>query len=240
MAETKKLLTAFFEPSRSVPMFIIGTAALSLALQAAYDFANDPGHFQGGYWLAIGSLFVAIMILLITAVRQHYAVGQVSMTQEKPPREQMGLLLMTDVAGKNARDAIEYCLPTLKHCWIIATRESLETAQALAAQYQNQIANIYYGELSYLVDPDQIQATYDTAVRIFDTETEAAGLQPDEIVADISGGTKPMTAGMTLACLARDRDMQFMKKPRDASGHVRSGTIAEPIRVDTTFLLSRG
>ena len=88
------------------------------------------------------------------------------------------------------------------------------------------------------MDPDQIQATYDTAVRIFDSEAPAAGLQPHEIVADISGGTKPMTAGMTLARLARDRDMQFMKRLRDAAGCVLPGGMAEPVRVDTTFFLS--
>jgi len=57
-------------------------------------------------------------------------------------------------------------------------------------------------------------------------------------VADISGGTKPMAAGMALACLARNRDMQFMKRPRDTSGHETPATTAEPIRIDTTFVLS--
>jgi hypothetical protein len=33
-SETKKLITAFFEPSRSISLFIIGTAALSLYLKA--------------------------------------------------------------------------------------------------------------------------------------------------------------------------------------------------------------
>jgi hypothetical protein len=75
-------------------------------------------------------------------------------------------------------------------------------------------------------------------VRIFDLEAVIAGLQPHEIVADISGGTKAMTAGLTLACLARDRDMQFMKRPRDTSGHEKLKTPAEPVRIDTTFVLS--
>jgi hypothetical protein len=238
MAETQKLLTAFFEPSRSIPLFIVGTAALSLALQAVYDFANEPNEFKGGYWLAIGCLVVAASILSVSAIRQRYTVGQISMKQEKSPRQQMGLILLADAAGENARDAIEYCLPTLKYCWIIAAHDSLESAQALAEQYQDQVSNIYYGELSYLVDPDQLQATYDVVVRIFDLEAVIAGLQPHEIVADISGGTKAMTAGLTLACLARDRDMQFMKRPRDVSGHEKLGADAEPIRIDTTFILS--
>ena len=69
--ETKKLLTAFFDPSRSIALFVIGTAALSLALQAIYDFANEPWEFKGGYWLALGCLFAAGGILLVSAARQH-------------------------------------------------------------------------------------------------------------------------------------------------------------------------
>lgn len=237
-SDTKKLITAFFEPSRSIPLFIIGTAALSLALQAAYDYANEPGKFKGGYWLALGCLFIAGAVLLASAVRQRYSRGHIHMKQSVPPRQQMGLILLADANGENARSAIEYCRPSLKYCWIIASRESLETAKALAEQYRNQIPNIYHGELGYLVDPDQLQATYDAVVRIFDREALIAGLQPHEIVADISGGSKAMTAGVVLACLARDRDMQFLKMVRDDNGRILPNTPPEPVRVDTTFFLS--
>lgn len=237
-SETKKLITAFFEPSRSISLFIIGTAALSLALQAAYDFANEPGEFKGGYWLALGCLFVAGGILLVSAARQHYGQGQISMKQSVPPRQQMGLIVLADASGDAPRSAIEYCLPSLKHCWLLASRDSLAATQALVAQYQDQVPNFYHGELGYLVDPDQIQATYDTVVRIFDVEAPAAGLLPQDIVADISGGSKAMSAGVVLACLARDRDMQFLKTPRDVFGHEKPGAAAEPVRIDTTFILS--
>lgn len=110
-SETKKLITAFFEPSRSIPLFIIGTAALSLALQAAYDFANEPGELKGGYWLALGGLFIAGAILLVSAARQHYSRGHVHMKQSVPPRQQTGLVLLADANSESARSAIEYCLP---------------------------------------------------------------------------------------------------------------------------------
>ena len=236
--ETKKLLTAFFDPTRSVPLFIIGTAALSLALQAVYDFANEPGVFKGGYWLALGCLFIAGGILLVSTARHRYSQGQISLKQSVPPRQQMGLIVMADANGDALRSAIEYCLPSLKHCWLLASRDTVATAQALVAQYQGQVPNFYYGELGYLVDPDQIQATYDTVVRIFDTEAPAAGLQPHDIVADISGGSKAMTAGVALACLARDRDMQFLKAARDGNGRILPNAPLEPMRVDTTFFLS--
>ena len=160
------------------------------------------------------------------------------MKQSVPPRQQMGLIVLADASGAAPRSAIEYCLPSLKHCWLLTSRDTLAAAQMLVAQYQDQVPNFYYGELGYLVDPDQIQATYDTVVRIFDTEAPAAGLQPEDIVADISGGSKAMTAGVALACLARDRDMQSLKALRDTAGRLLPDGLAEPVRVDTTFFLS--
>lgn len=75
-------------------------------------------------------------------------------------------------------------------------------------------------------------------IRILDVEAVQAGLMPDDLIADITGGTKPMTTGMGLACLVRNLDMEYMKAPRDESGQVMIGAIAEPIHIDTTFVPS--
>jgi hypothetical protein len=81
-------------------------------------------------------------------------------------------------------------------------------------------------------------------VKILEVEAVKAGLKPNEIIADITGGVKPMTAGMTLACVARNRNMQYMKVPRDKTGQVIPGVTPEPIRVpiriDTAFVPAAG
>lgn len=70
------------------------------------------------------------------------------------------------------------------------------------------------------------------------SEAAAVGLGPEDVIADYTGGTKTMTAGMILACARPDRKLEFMK-PR----HYRpDGTAAreegsEPREVNIAFTL---
>jgi len=89
---------------------------------------------------------------------------------------------------------------------------------------------------AYVVDPDQVSDTYNAVVRIFEEEAPALGLKPDAIIGDITGGLKPMTAGMALACLAKNRDMQYMKAKRGERGEPDTSVPPEPVKIDTTLL----
>lgn len=234
----KEKILDFLDPSRSVPLFIVGTAALTLALQALYDIANDPATWQGGYWLAIGALAVSAVILVISAIRRP-AIGQVGIKEEHKPGKRAGLILLVGPTEAAVPHAIEYHLPVLQHCWLIATSESLKTAAIIAERYGNRV-RVYHGSPGYLVDPDEMKSTYNMVVNILDQATAEARLSITDLIADMTGGLKPMTAGMALACLARNATMQYMKAPRDASGQVIAGAIPEPIRIDTTFIPTSG
>ncbi len=234
METVRRRWLAFFDPTRSIPLYIIGTAALTLGLQAAYDWANDPTRFQGGYWLAAAAVAVALVILVYTAVRRP-VVGKVAIEEEYKPARRQGLILLIGPTEAAAPHAIEYHLPTLKQCWLIATAESQSVAATLAQRYGDRV-RMSYGSPEYVVHPDEMKSTYDVVVNALKRAGDpAAGLSPGEVIADLTGGLKPMTAGMTLACLAHNADLQYMKAPRDAQGQVIPGAIPEPIRIDTTF-----
>jgi len=235
----KERLLAFFDPSRSISWFIIGTATLSLGLQALYDFANEPQKFQGGYVLAIVAGIVAVALLVVSATRRK-VIGWVGIKEEHKPDKCAGLILLLGPSEAAAPVALDYHLPVLRHCWMIATTASLKTAATLAERYRTRGIQVYWGEPNYVVDPDQLQSTYDLIIRIVEMEAMQAGLQPHEIIADITGGMKPMTAGMALACLARHRNMQYIKAPRDEAGQPLEGAPAEPIRIDTAFVPAGG
>jgi hypothetical protein len=145
------------------------------------------------------------------------------------------LIILASLHDSIASSSIEHHLPVLRHCWILATHQSLSTAAALAERYRNQIPNIYYGDPGYLVDPSKPQSTYDIVVRILAVEAEEAGLKRDEIIADITGGSKLMSAAMVLACVKYNCNMQFITQPLDANGQVIQGAIVVPTLVDTTF-----
>lgn len=235
----KDRLLAFFDPTRSIPFFIIGTATLSLGLQALYDFANNPWQFQGGYVLAIVAGFIAVTLLVIS-VLQRKVTGWVGIKEEYKPDKCAGLILLLGPSEAAAPIALDYHLPRLKHCWMITTTASLKTAALLAERYRARNVTVYWGEPNYVVDPDQLQSTYDLVIRIIEVEAVQAGLKPHEMIADITGGMKPMSAGMALACLARNRNMQYIKSLRDAAGQPMEGVPAEPIRIDTAFVPTRG
>lgn len=233
----RERLRDFFDPDRSIPMFIVGTAALTLFLQALYDFANEPGEWQGGYWLALVSLVVAV-IALVVAARRTSVPGRVGIREELKPGKRKGLIILGGPTKAAAPDAIDYHLPILQHCWIVGTPASAETAATLHRNYVGQAVQIHHGS-PYEVDEDQIESTYDVVMHIVDNEAEAHNLTPDDLIADITGGLKPMTSGMTLACLARGCDLQYMKSLRDEKGQVLEGTRPEPIQIDITFVPER-
>lgn len=56
------------------------------------------------------------------------------------------------------------------------------------------------------VSPADAQDTFDYVNRIF----RLRDYRPEEIVADFTGGTKPMTVGMIMACLPRERELQYV------------------------------
>lgn len=123
---------------------------------------------------------------------------------EKPePREQA------------AAKAIEYHLGddnTLKICWLVASggkEGSILAAQAISSEYESR-CKIRICEVGSAFS---VQDTYDAVQRIYsesiyDGEFREYGLAPDRVIADFTGGSAPMTAGMALAC-GRDRPMQY-------------------------------
>jgi CRISPR/Cas system-associated protein Csm6 len=119
-----------------------------------------------------------------------------------------------DPMSQSAGIAIEYHMSAgqesgLEMCWLIATAGesgSLPIAQKLkeACQARNVKADI-----RTVSDPFSVQESYDLVQRIYDEEVPKASLSEREVIADFTGGVKPMSAGMILACGDR-RPMQYM------------------------------
>ncbi len=103
--------------------------------------------------------------------------------------------------------AILYHLRQLTHCWLIATTGeggSLATAQELVRYFPHVKSTIWQ-----VFDPTHVDETFALVEHIYTTDIPAAGLTAAIVIADITGGSKPMTAGMVLAC-GSQRTMQYM------------------------------
>ena len=110
--------------------------------------------------------------------------------------------------------AIEFHRTALKHCWMIATSGeggSFATAQELAQHFGHYgLANSIW----QVIDAASVAETFALIDWLYTQRVPTSGLSEPEVIADITGGTKPMTAGMVLACGSR-RPMQYLLFQQD-------------------------
>lgn len=123
--------------------------------------------------------------------------------------------------------------PHLQHCWLICTPQSQEAAQQLYDKLMDdepmcQKCQLHYGEhytiddpknsgepLSLCVpeksidDPIYIQNLVDG---IYADAFSRYGLDESAIIADFTGGTKPISAGIVLACATAARRLQYISQ----------------------------
>jgi CRISPR-associated protein (Cas_Cas02710) len=111
----------------------------------------------------------------------------------------------------------------LQHCWVICTEASLPFVEAMVHRLENNgRVQFHYGHYSELKDdsgnslslmvpedrlddPNYIQDLVNAIYR----DAGVKGLQESEVIADYTGGTKSMTAGMVLACVDPSRQLQY-------------------------------
>jgi len=120
----------------------------------------------------------------------------------------------------------------LEHCWLIATADSQEQVGSVAyapilVRYLQEAAGLrrctFYGHeddrLAIPLDDDALVAskTRDVVNGIF-RQAEQLGLTDNDVVADFSGCPRSMALGLILACLDRNRDIQFVGTHYDEAG----------------------
>lgn len=116
-----------------------------------------------------------------------------------PPPQQQGLITLY---SKNATlfKAIEYHHEKLTHLWLVVTPESQELAQKtmeeLALSYTK--LKVYMEPTATAWNPD------DTALAVQRALTHAAdeSVRKADLICDITGGTKTMTIGAMVTCMA--------------------------------------
>lgn len=112
------------------------------------------------------------------------------------PARKRGLICMVTPAPTH-KVAIDYHADSLEHIWFIAT----PAMRAVTQELENYCAS--KGISSHRLDLENeynSSACYALVKDVFNIHAIRLGLDGDDIVADMTGGTKPMTAAMVLAC----------------------------------------
>ena len=156
----------------------------------------------GGMWLP----WVFVLLLLGAAVafvwmfqanegRRRKAGLGLGPVDVPNPSKYRGLIFLFS-REDTFREAIQYHQPVLKNCWLIVTPEYGANAKAAAERFSD--VHFDLREIDNLYDT---VGCYGKVREIYEHEALACGLAPQQIISDITGGTKPMTMGMILACL---------------------------------------
>ncbi len=153
---------------------------------------------------------------------------------ELKPQKQIALALLVSSHKAASEDIINYHLPILHHCWLIATEDSLGVARELQQEYKSKIAHIYVGK-EFLVEPFNLYSTFELMDRILTEDVESLDPRPRQVILDITGGTKVMTAGMVLAGFANQSLMEYTQTTRDEKGNIKEGAIPQPTLIEAYF-----
>ena len=215
-------------------------------------------------------LFLVVAVLFTSIARRLKPKVGLSVPG-KPVRRRKGLIALVSYGRLSdipAAGAIAYHLGEsdggergpLRHCWLIATKppdeeagestngvavriseppqSSARNALDLRERYAGKVDTI---EVITIADADDPEATFVAVEEAYRRARKHHELRRKQIIADFTGGTKSMTAGMVLACAAPDRHLEYMKPRKympDGQADRKAGSEARSVDID--FFLRAG
>jgi hypothetical protein len=213
---SKHVHEPFLRALAQVPWFGPVVSAVLVALLV--NILTEALTAWGGLWLGWGA--VAALALATAAFVYAYSAaesrrrlrGLGPLADLENPARHRGLVFLFS-REETLREAIVYHRPALQHCWLLVTPEM----QGQAGQAINHFPEVAF-TLHPLRDRYDSQGCYQTAREVYRREAPRLGLAPEEVIADITGGTKPMTLGLILACLEGGYPIQHVPTAFDAAG----------------------
>lgn len=127
----------------------------------------------------------------------------------------------------------------LEHCWLILSDHPAMESTYKSLPDQMERWGIEDVTLHPVYLPQTgVEETYRAVRRIYDHEAPACGLRSDQVVTDLTGGLKIMTAGALLGCLLPSGDagpIEYLLSQRDpiTGEHVEGSE--RPMKLDVTF-----
>ena len=173
--------------------------------------------FGGPLW---GWVFITILILLTVGFvysynrrYQHWIrnLGPIAEIAHPEPREGLVFIFSNE---QTLSEALRYHAPTLRHCWLLVTPEYQSKAGAFIHEYTGVTFSVLPVKSLY-----DTQACYNLVRDIYKSNGAGTGIPAHEIISDITGGTKPLSMGMVLACLEGGYAIEHVPTKFDSTGN---------------------
>lgn len=187
--------------------------------------------WTGPGWTVLSLLLAAASTLVFANYYFHYRRKRLLedwkrvFGEREGPKRREGLIVMVTPAP-TAKKALEYHLPVLKHLWLITTPEMRNAANELRSHIERHGGHGHMLDLNQEYDANQCYALVRS---VYEHGAFEAGLASSDVIADMTGGTKPMTAGMVLACIDMNAALEHV--PTKFTGAGQPSIPLDPIEV---------
>jgi hypothetical protein len=201
----------FYTP-RFPLFFLVGMLILAVMGNMLTDLLKD--RFGSAPWRLIFIFLISGVALALLVGAAHVA-GAI---QKKPLAEPYGIKgkpkpekykgLIAFVSGQepdHLRKAVEYHSDKLQSAWLIATKETKAMARELQDEFESDTLSITVKDLD---DPWDLAKAKRVVEQIY--ADELGDLGEEDVIADFTGGTKPMTVGMIFACMTPSRKLEYV------------------------------
>jgi hypothetical protein len=111
--------------------------------------------------------------------------------------------------------AVFHHLGGLEQCWLLYTDRSHNNIDILNYFFKRVLNNSINIEFIKIDNPNDCKHIKEKVDNIY--KNLPKGMQVSDIIADITAGNKPMTAGMIIACLPIDRKIEYVEQSEKAA-----------------------
>lgn len=227
----KSLTQVLFEPrAETIVGFVAGLLLVGLLTNLLYQLLS--GDIPSGRVL-LTILAVCGALFLVAYVAYRRWVGQArrlafTLEEDTPtPPQRRGLVwILTPSGTQHTMVAIRHHYGDgaefnhLRHCWLIQQRNNAKVTQERhLLEEQLQAAGIKVELHTVSVEQLSVRSTYAALVQIVEEKIVGEGLSSGQVVVDITGGTKPMTAGLIFGALSTDTLLEYVETERDNAGN---------------------
>lgn len=224
--------------------FALGLLMVGILGNLVYDLLLAPVTVWGVLWrpLLASALLTGLAYLLYQRDRRRERRVRVEIDESRLAPPHAGLIWLL---GPGPVDHLLFALGHhhagggAAHCWLVMESH----VKAIQDAFQKVSEWVLEGETKTQLHPVYIetldaQQAYQAVHDIFNREAGEVRLEPGQVIADITGGTKQLTAGMVLAALTTGGALEYVESDRDAEGQPISGTL-RVVEVDTEFYLTQ-
>lgn len=210
MSRWTRYFKALVQIEEGMPWFlpVFGAVLLSIFANLAYDLLKAYGGLvAAGIVLGLIVGVATLMIALYDFQRRQQAKQNLEPLDKPHPQPRKGLVILVSNAPV-VKKAIDYHLPALEYCWLITTPQTATLGANIQTEYDGRIKCFPRGIENEL----DSEGCYHLVSAIYD-EARRSGLQTAEMIADITGGTKPMTTALVLACVSHEPPLDLQHVP---------------------------